>query len=165
MADLVAFYLENARVLGECLTGQGFRCYGGVNAPYIWLKTPGGTGSWDYDNFAIGQQLSITGVRYNPEVAFWVTPTTADNKTLSLGVPHNPPQDLGYIDPPHVELAAAYVGDLTGATLFLNTDEDNFFENQYTVTDVDNQANSKQLTLNGSVACLLYTSPSPRDRG
>ncbi|MCH2131619.1 MAG: hypothetical protein MK179_20970, partial [Pirellulaceae bacterium] len=116
------------------------------------LIRDGGTGSWDYDNFAIGQQLSITGVRYNPEVAIWVTPTTADNKTLSLGVPHNPPQDLGYIDPTHVELAEAYMGDLTGATLFLNTDEDNFFENQYTVTDVDNQANSKQLTLNGSVA-------------
>jgi len=48
VADLVAFYLENARVLGECLTGQGFRCYGGVNAPYIWLKTPGGMGSWDF---------------------------------------------------------------------------------------------------------------------
>lgn len=46
--ELVAFYLENARLLREGLEAAGLRCFGGKNAPYIWLKTPGDTSSWDY---------------------------------------------------------------------------------------------------------------------
>ncbi len=46
--ELVDFYLENARLLREGLTGAGIDVYGGENAPYIWLKTPGGMSSWDF---------------------------------------------------------------------------------------------------------------------
>jgi LL-diaminopimelate aminotransferase len=46
--QLVEFYLENARLLREGLTELGWKCYGGVNAPYIWLKTPGQATSWDF---------------------------------------------------------------------------------------------------------------------
>lgn len=46
--ELVAFYLENARLLKEGLEAVGLRCFGGTNAPYIWLKTPEETSSWDY---------------------------------------------------------------------------------------------------------------------
>jgi len=45
---LVSFYLENARLLREGLQSIGLRCFGGVNAPYIWLKTPGETTSWEF---------------------------------------------------------------------------------------------------------------------
>jgi LL-diaminopimelate aminotransferase len=45
---LVAYYMENARLILECLQSVGITCYGGVNAPYVWLKTPGGMGSWDF---------------------------------------------------------------------------------------------------------------------
>ena len=45
---LVKFYLENARLLREGLASAGFTVYGGVNAPYVWLKTPNGTSSWDF---------------------------------------------------------------------------------------------------------------------
>jgi LL-diaminopimelate aminotransferase len=45
---LVSFYLENARLLREGLTKVGIDVYGGVNAPYVWLKTPGGLSSWDF---------------------------------------------------------------------------------------------------------------------
>ena len=48
VAALVAFYLENARLLREGLEAVGITVYGGVNAPYIWLKTPGGLSSWDF---------------------------------------------------------------------------------------------------------------------
>ena len=46
--SLIDFYMENARLLREGLTSQGVDVYGGVNAPYVWLKTPGGAGSWDF---------------------------------------------------------------------------------------------------------------------
>ncbi|MFZ5774362.1 MAG: LL-diaminopimelate aminotransferase [Thermodesulfobacteriota bacterium] len=46
--ETIAFYMENARLIREGLTAAGITCYGGVNAPYIWLKTPGGMKSWDF---------------------------------------------------------------------------------------------------------------------
>ena len=46
--EVVGFYLENARIIRENLESAGITCFGGVNAPYIWLKTPGGMGSWEF---------------------------------------------------------------------------------------------------------------------
>ena len=44
----IDFYMENARLLREGLESIGIRVYGGVNAPYVWLKTPGDSSSWDF---------------------------------------------------------------------------------------------------------------------
>jgi len=48
IAELVRFYLENAQLLRNGLESVGFEVYGGINAPYLWLKTPDGQGSWDF---------------------------------------------------------------------------------------------------------------------
>jgi len=45
---LVSFYLENAKIIREQLTAAGLSVYGGVNAPYVWVKTPNGLSSWDF---------------------------------------------------------------------------------------------------------------------
>ena len=45
---LIAYYMENARLITEGLKNMGYTVYGGVNAPYIWLKTPGGMTSWEF---------------------------------------------------------------------------------------------------------------------
>jgi LL-diaminopimelate aminotransferase len=45
---LIEFYLGNARLLREGMTKAGLAVYGGVNAPYVWVKTPGHTTSWDF---------------------------------------------------------------------------------------------------------------------
>lgn len=45
---LIAFYLDNARLLREGLEAVGISVYGGVNAPYVWLKTPQAFTSWDF---------------------------------------------------------------------------------------------------------------------
>ena len=45
---LVAFYLENAQIIREKLTAAGLTVYGGINAPYVWVKTPQGLTSWDF---------------------------------------------------------------------------------------------------------------------
>lgn len=46
--ELIAFYLENARIIREKLAAAGLMVYGGVNAPYVWVKTPDGLSSWDF---------------------------------------------------------------------------------------------------------------------
>ena len=46
--ELVAYYMANAKLILEALQGMGITCYGGVNAPYVWLKTPGGATSWEF---------------------------------------------------------------------------------------------------------------------
>ena len=46
--ETIDFYLANARLLREALIKLGIRVYGGVNSPYLWLKTPGNLSSWDF---------------------------------------------------------------------------------------------------------------------
>jgi len=48
VAENIAYYMENARIIREGLAAAGLTVYGGVNAPYIWLKTPQGLGSWEF---------------------------------------------------------------------------------------------------------------------
>jgi LL-diaminopimelate aminotransferase len=45
---LVSFYLENAKIIREQLTAAGLAVYGGVNAPYVWVKTPNNLSSWEF---------------------------------------------------------------------------------------------------------------------
>ena len=45
---LVSFYMENAKIIREQLTAAGLAVYGGVNAPYVWVKTPNSLSSWDF---------------------------------------------------------------------------------------------------------------------
>jgi len=46
VSNLVEHYLGNARVLREGCEAIGLQVYGGVNAPYVWVACPDGTGSW-----------------------------------------------------------------------------------------------------------------------
>jgi len=44
---LIGHYMENARILRETCARIGWRVFGGVNAPYVWVKTPRGLTSWE----------------------------------------------------------------------------------------------------------------------
>lgn len=44
----IGYYRENARVITEALRELGFWFTGGENSPYVWLKCPGGMGSWAF---------------------------------------------------------------------------------------------------------------------
>ncbi len=46
--EQIAYYMENAKMILEGLKSAGYQVYGGVNAPYIWLKTPGNMTSWEF---------------------------------------------------------------------------------------------------------------------
>ena len=47
IAELIGHYMGNAKLLRETLADQGAAVYGGVDAPYVWVKTPGGRSSWE----------------------------------------------------------------------------------------------------------------------
>ncbi|MGD9556401.1 MAG: aminotransferase class I/II-fold pyridoxal phosphate-dependent enzyme, partial [Mangrovibacterium sp.] len=46
--QVVAYYMENARIMREGLADAGFTVYGGENAPYIWVKTKNNVRSWEF---------------------------------------------------------------------------------------------------------------------
>ena len=46
--EIIDYYMDNARIIREGLSQAGITCFGGVDSPYIWLKTPGGLSSWDF---------------------------------------------------------------------------------------------------------------------
>ena len=48
MKGLIDFYMNNAKLLREGLEKAGIKVFGGVNAPYVWLKTPNNLSSWDF---------------------------------------------------------------------------------------------------------------------
>ncbi len=44
---LIEHYMGNAKILREACKDAGLEVFGGVNAPYIWVRTPNGISSWD----------------------------------------------------------------------------------------------------------------------
>lgn len=46
--ELINYYMENASIIKNGLEKAGYKVFGGVNAPYIWLKTPDNMSSWEF---------------------------------------------------------------------------------------------------------------------
>ena len=46
--EQIAYYMNNAAYIKNGLAEAGYSVYGGVNAPYIWLKTPDNMTSWEF---------------------------------------------------------------------------------------------------------------------
>jgi len=67
--QLVQFYLENAKLIRESLSAIGLQAYGGVNAPYVWVKTPRAMTSWD----AFDLLLSKANVVVTPGSGFGIS--------------------------------------------------------------------------------------------
>ncbi|MBP3238756.1 MAG: LL-diaminopimelate aminotransferase [Lachnospiraceae bacterium] len=53
ITEQIAGYMENAKIILNGLSEAGYEVSGGVNAPYIWLKTPGGMSSWEYFDYLL----------------------------------------------------------------------------------------------------------------
>ena len=51
----VAFYRSNAAAIRDGLTAMGYEASGGVDSPYVWLRTPHGMSSWDFFDLLLGQ--------------------------------------------------------------------------------------------------------------
>ena len=56
----VDYYMNNAKVIREGLTQAGYTVSGGVNAPYIWLKTPDKMTSWEFFDYLL-ENANVVG--------------------------------------------------------------------------------------------------------
>ena len=62
----INYYMENAKIIRNGLEEAGYTCYGGINAPYIWLKVPDGMLSWEF----FDKLLEVCNVVGTPGVGF-----------------------------------------------------------------------------------------------
>lgn len=58
--EQITYYMNNAKVIMEGLKSAGYSVSGGVNAPYIWLKTPDGMSSWDFFDYLL-EKANVVG--------------------------------------------------------------------------------------------------------
>lgn len=59
-AEQVAYYMNNAKTIRECLTEAGYKVSGGVNAPYVWLQVPEGMTSWEFFDYLL-ENANVVG--------------------------------------------------------------------------------------------------------
>jgi len=66
--DVIELYMNNARLIRETLAKLGYKTYGGVNAPYIWLKVPDGLGSWEFFDLLLTRAhlIATPGIGFGP---------------------------------------------------------------------------------------------------
>ncbi len=83
---LVDYYMNNASYIYNNLKAAGYEVSGGVNAPYIWLKTPDGMTSWDYFDYLLTEKnvVGTPGSGFGPsgEGYFRLTAFGDANKTI-----------------------------------------------------------------------------------
>jgi len=60
VSEQIDFYLQNAKILGQTLAELDITTYGGINAPYIWVRTPEGVDSWTFFDQML-QQAHLVG--------------------------------------------------------------------------------------------------------
>ena len=68
--SLVRYYLENARTIREAMSGAGYECFGGVNAPYVWIKNPADKqDSWEMFQYLMEEKnvICTPGVGFGSE--------------------------------------------------------------------------------------------------
>ncbi len=58
--ETVDYYMRNAATLRRGLEEAGLTAFGGVNSPYIWIKTPGGMTSWEFFD-ALLERCNVVG--------------------------------------------------------------------------------------------------------
>ena len=66
--DSNRYYLRNAQVIREGLEKAGYTVFGGVDAPYIWMKTPDGMASWDFFDLLLNRYhvVGTPGAGFGP---------------------------------------------------------------------------------------------------
>lgn len=48
ISETISYYMENARLMRKELTASGLTVFGGIDAPYLWVKVPEGYTSWQF---------------------------------------------------------------------------------------------------------------------
>ena len=83
--EVIEKYMVNARIIREGLQGLGYRVFGGVDSPYVWLRVPEGVTSWDFFDRLLDrcQVVGTPGSGFGPsgEGYFRLTAFNSEEKT------------------------------------------------------------------------------------
>lgn len=79
---VIDYYMTNAKIIREGLKSIGLEVYGGVNAPYIWLKTPNNMDSWAFFDKLLGEAniVGTPGTGFGPSGAGYFRLTAFGNR-------------------------------------------------------------------------------------
>jgi len=58
--EIIDIYMGNAALIRDSVSKLGYEVYGGVNAPYLWMRTPNGMSSWDFFDLLL-RKANIVG--------------------------------------------------------------------------------------------------------
>ncbi|KAA6345836.1 LL-diaminopimelate aminotransferase [termite gut metagenome] len=66
--EIINYYMTNAKIMREGLETAGLKVYGGINAPYLWVKTPNGIDSWTFFDKMLNEAnvVGTPGVGFGP---------------------------------------------------------------------------------------------------
>ena len=66
--EYIDYYMENAAIIRESLEKIGLDIYGGVNSPYVWVKTPNNMDSWEFFDLLLNEAhvVGTPGVGFGP---------------------------------------------------------------------------------------------------
>jgi len=83
----INYYMGNAKIIKQGLEEAGFKVYGGVNSPYVWLRVPENMSSWEFFDKLLeevnivgapGSGFGPSGERYFRLTAFGTRENTID---------------------------------------------------------------------------------------
>ena len=60
VAEMIGYYMENARVIRQGLSAAGLETYGGSDSPYIWFRAPDGQDSWSFFDRLLSEAQVVT---------------------------------------------------------------------------------------------------------
>lgn len=68
IAENIQYYMDNAAAIRHVLEKKGLQVFGGINAPYIWVKTPSGLSSWEFFDLLLHKHhlVGTPGVGFGP---------------------------------------------------------------------------------------------------
>lgn len=80
--EVIDYYMANAKIIHDGLVEAGITVFGGVNAPYIWLKTPKGMDSWEFFDKLLTQAhvVGTPGSGFGPSGAGYFRLTAFGNR-------------------------------------------------------------------------------------
>ena len=84
--ESIDYYMNNAAIIRESLKNIGLRTFGGVNSPYIWIKTPDKMNSWEFFEVLLSQAhvVGTPGIGFGPsgEGYFRITAFNTQENTI-----------------------------------------------------------------------------------
>ena len=84
--EMLSYYMQNAKTMKAALEEVGYEVFGGVNAPYIWIKTPVGITSWEFFDKLLNELniVGTPGVGFGPSGEGYFRLTAFGDKDLTL---------------------------------------------------------------------------------